>query len=134
MSGLHGHRGFSLLEVLVAFSIAALALGLIYQVMGNNARQAGGVSERERAMVLAESLVAAYETVPAEGVNAQAESAGFGWQVHSRLYPSQAGDGPNVPRLHELLVSVTWTDGRAPRRFELTSLRPERRPPKGVVR
>lgn len=125
------HRGFSLLEVLVAFSIAALALGLLYQVMGTNARQAGGLGQRERAMMLAESLLAAYDTVPAQGVDEQAQGAGFAWHVRSQPYPTPADNTPQAPRLHELQAHVEWQDGTEPRSFDLSSLRPERRPPRG---
>jgi general secretion pathway protein I len=34
-------RGFSLLELLVAFSIMALALGMLYRASGSSARAAG---------------------------------------------------------------------------------------------
>lgn len=124
--------GFSLLEILVAFAIAAMALGLLYRVSGNNARQAGGLLQHERAMVLAQSLLAAHQTVPAQGVNDRGEAAGYGWQVQSRPYPTPAGNAaPQAARLHELRVDVRWHDGTAGRAFELASLRPERRPQPG---
>jgi general secretion pathway protein I len=122
-----------LLEVLVAFAIAALALGVLYQIVGTNARQAGGLSQHERAMVLAESLLAAHETVPAQGLDeASTTAAGFGWQVRSRPYPTPTGNTPQAPRLHEVLVNVRWQDGTAERAFDLSSLRPERRPSAGA--
>ncbi len=127
-------RGFSLLEILVAFAIAAMALGLLYQVSGNNARQAGGLLQHERAMVLAQSLLAAHETVPARGLDERGEGAGYGWYVHSRPYPTPAGNAaPQAARLHELRIDVRWHDGTAERSFELSSLRPERRPQPGEV-
>ena len=129
---LRRHRGFSLLEVVVAFAIAALSLGLLYQVMGSNARQTGDLSQRERAMVLAESLLAAHETVPPEGLDEADQAAGYGWHVSSRPYPTPADNAPQAPHLHEVLVSVNWLDGDDARTFELTSLRPERRPLQGA--
>ncbi len=120
-------RGFSLLEILVAFAIAAMALGMLYRVMGNNARQVGGLAGHERAMLLAESLLAAHQTVPPQGVNEADQAAGYGWQIASRPYPTPASNAnPQAPRLHELHVAVHWQDGAAPRSFELTTLRPER--------
>ena len=130
-----GARGFSLLEILVAFGIAALALGMLYQVTGNNARQAGGLGQQERAMLLAESLLAAHATVPPQGIAETAQGAGFEWQVASRPYPTPAGNQPRAAPLHEVLVSVRWLDGTRPRQFDLASLRPERLPvPGGVAR
>jgi len=127
-------RGFSLLEVLVAFAIAALALGMLYQVMGSNASQAGSLGQHERAMLLAESLLAAYDAVPAQGLNEGAQAAGYGWQVSSRPYPTPADNAPQAPHLHEVLVSVQWLDGTATRTFSLTTLRPEQRPMPGAMR
>ena len=50
--------GFSLLEVLVAFSILALCLGILLRIFGGGGRLAGLADEHVRAMSLAESLLA----------------------------------------------------------------------------
>ena len=131
---LHGRqRGFSLLEILVAFAIAALALGMLYRVTGNNARQAGGLAQHERAMLLAESLLAAHDTVPPQGLNESDQAAGYAWQLRSQPYPTPANSAPQAARLHEVQVSVHWLDGNTPRSFDLASLRPERLPTPGGV-
>ncbi|MDR0274984.1 MAG: type II secretion system GspH family protein [Burkholderiaceae bacterium] len=127
-------RGFSLLEILVAFAIAAMALGLLYQIMGSNARQVGDLAERERAVLLAESLLDIQRAVPEAGLNESGQAAGYVWQIDSRPYPTPVQQAaPNVPPLHEVRVTVQWGEG-AGRQFTLASLRPQARPlPPGVA-
>ena len=60
-------HGFTLLEVLVAFAIMALSVGLLYQALGSNARQTADTTAREHAALLAESLLAMHETVAVQG-------------------------------------------------------------------
>jgi general secretion pathway protein I len=115
-------HGFSLLEVLVAFAIAALALGMLYQIMGSNARQTGNLGQRERALTLANSLLTAYAVVPATDLHDSGESAGFAWSIDSAPYPTPVNAAsPQAPRLHELSVSVSWQQSS----IQLRTLRPE---------
>lgn len=122
-------RGFSLLELLVAFAIMAMALGMIYRVSGASARQAQLVSMHQRAQVLAQSLLS-LEAVPESGLDEQGESGGLRWSLHSRLFSGGSTDLRAVP-LHELHVSVQWDDALAQgglRALELVTLRPQRGP------
>ncbi|OPH17317.1 general secretion pathway protein GspI, partial [Azospirillum brasilense] len=62
-----GQQGLTLLELLVAFAIMALALGMLYRAMGGSARSVADVDRYQRAVVLAQSLLALRDAVPEQG-------------------------------------------------------------------
>ena len=62
-------RGLSLLELLVAFAIMAIALGMLYKASGSSARSVGEIQSYQRAVSLAESLLATRDAIPPDGWN-----------------------------------------------------------------
>ena len=125
LAGAAKSRGFTLLEILVAFSIMALSLGMLYRASGANARAADGMERSQRAMLLAESLLSMNDAVPPEGWNQSGQSAGFSWRVVSNPYPT-AINAPHVPLLHEVHILIEWQDGGNTRQIAMDTLRPER--------
>jgi general secretion pathway protein I len=119
--------GFSLLELLIAFVIMALALGMLYRATGSSARAVGIAERHQKASLLADSILSMRDSVGPEGWRESGESEGFSWQVVSAPY-SVATDGPNVPKLHEIAFAVRWSDGASARSLELHTLMPERTP------
>lgn len=126
-------QGLTLLELLVAFAIMALSLGMLYRIMGGGVRSAGDIERFQRAAVLAQSLLALRDTVPEGGWQQAGESAGYQWRIQSEPYATGLV-GPTIPLLHEVGIAVTWMDDGRLRSLNLTTLRPQRKPPEQVRR
>lgn len=117
--------GFSLLELLVAFTIMALALALMYRALGGSADTALLLDRRHQAVLLAQSLLSLRPYVPPGGVRESGESAGLSWTVQAAPW-QEAPAGQ--PRVHRLDIVIRFGAGeQAPVLLELSTLRPERR-------
>lgn len=134
-------RGLSLLELLVAFAIMAMALGMLYRSMGSSARNVAEMVYQQQAAMVAESLLSARESVSAEGWTESGESAGFTWQVKSEPYLQEIRreTGPSgatsitATKLHQVLITVRWFDGSRTQAFEMQTLLPQRRQDPGEL-
>jgi general secretion pathway protein I len=129
-------RGFSLLEVLVAFAILALLGGVLFQIFGgalNNASVGEGYS---RALLIAETHLATLgvDSALREGTDSGTEAEGrFNWTVTVSPYvaPAAASPAPGMDpasvtlptKLVQVDSSVTWGESDAKRSVTLTTLR-----------
>ncbi|MBU0891553.1 MAG: prepilin-type N-terminal cleavage/methylation domain-containing protein [Gammaproteobacteria bacterium] len=126
--------GFSLLELIVAFVIMALALGMLYRATGSSAHAVGLAERHQKASLVADSILSMRDSVGPEGWQEAGESDGFVWRVVSSPY-STSTDGPNVPKLHEIAIEVRWQDGASAKTLAFQTLMPERTPvPESGVR
>ena len=130
MVSLRSSSGFSLLEVLVAFAILSLSLGVILQIFSTGLRSASLGEQYTRAVALAETKLTEIESseVLREG-DAEGEfDQDFRWHVTVRLaeWWEQAG-GETLPVWpYELIVEVLWGDAPRERSVTLATLRPAR--------
>ena len=123
--------GFTLLEVMIAFVIAALALSMLYQGVTGGLRATASATRTEEAVSLAKSHLAAVGR--GEGINPQETSGvdgdGFDWRLHiAAIGPRQltltdadrANDSkPSAAILYDVRVTESWDDAGHPHQVVL---------------
>lgn len=120
-------RGMTLIEVLVAFVILSLAMGVIMQIFSGGIRNARLAEGYSRALFLAESRLAAVgreqPLVPGE-TNGQT-SLDLHWRVMvSPFDDAGASEQFAMPvRLYQIKVVVNWNEEGRQRLIELDSLK-----------
>ena len=129
----NGQRGFSLLELLVAFVIMAFALAMLYQASGGTVRALGDTEQYLRATVLAQSVLNSRDNVPEAGWNESSQSGGFTWRVSSSPF-STSVNSPRAPSLQQVQIVIGWSDRHGPRQLELNTLLPQTKPAPGSVK
>ncbi len=108
-------RGFSLLEILIAFSILALSLGILLKIFSAGVNTAGVAEEYTAAVQIAEALMAktGVETPLQQGESDGLEHDKYQWRVS--ISPFQfAAENLDVSELPVVLfkvkVTVSWGD------------------------
>jgi general secretion pathway protein I len=121
-----GHsQGFSLLEVLVAFAILALSLGVVLQIFSSGTHNVIAGSAYSRAADLAESVLAlAGTTIPIEPGVQSGDELAFHWELEITPYglPELAAPPQGVVA-YLVTARVSWTDIGRERRLVLQTLR-----------
>ncbi len=123
--------GFSLLEVLVAFAILAMSMGVLLQIFSRASMSTVVASQYSRAAALAESRLAAVGTaIPLEpGALSGEPEDGIAWELTivqaTDLQPEQGLGAVALPSVSPYRVTVTalWEDAGRVRRLALTTLR-----------
>jgi general secretion pathway protein I len=118
-------NGFFLLEVLVAFAILALSLGILLQIVAVGLRNTAVAEEYTQARLYAESLLTTLGRQPSEP-QAMTEGqidAKFYWR--STVVPYEEANLSPPPGLapYRLVVEVYWQSARQPRSVRLETLR-----------
>lgn len=122
----HRQGGFSLLEVLVAFAVLAISLGVLMQIYSRATLTTVTTLQYSEAASLAESLLARVGSeIPLEpGAHSGRSVDGFDWEV--TIAPIQLGDDAfSTPEIAPYAVnaSVLWRDTNQVRRLSLPTLR-----------
>lgn len=115
--------GFTLIEVLVAFSILAVSFAVLFEVFGS-ALDHMGRTERERlAILLARSKLAevGLNKPLQEGEDVGRLGDEFDW--HIVVNPGKPDSDTAVVSAHPVRVTVHWKEGASARKLTLETLR-----------
>ena len=125
--------GYTLIEVIVAFAVLALALTMLLGILSNATRQVRWSDDAGRAALHAQSLLAQAgvgEPLRAGRSEGEFEDGRYRWTLEVAPWrdPGAPQDGvqpvdPGAPRLYALALQVEWGTGGPRDRLHLQSLR-----------
>ena len=129
---MNGQRGYTLIEVIVAFAVLALALTLLLGILSGATRQVRWADEAGRAALHAQSLLdqtGVGEALQPGQDEGEFEDGRYRWSLEVEPYrdpSSQPGAqpvDPGAPQLLRLELLVQWGEGGPRQRLQLQSLR-----------
>jgi len=124
---LHGESGFSLTEVLVAFSVLAISLAVVLSIFSTGLRATTRGDEYSHATALAEMQLAAMhaDRAPRPGIHTGEFDARYAWTTEVRVPEWRESDRDALHPLepYEVSVRVHWEELGQRREVELSTLR-----------
>ncbi|BCU05675.1 type IV pilus modification PilV family protein [Allochromatium tepidum] len=119
--------GFSLLEVLVAFAILAVSLGVLLGIFSRATSATIASAQYSQAATLAESLLnlVGHEIPLEEGTVSGETESGFSWEL-TLFELDLADEFPTTTlsvRAYRINATVLWFDAGRPRRLMLATLK-----------
>ena len=120
--------GFSLLEVLVAFTITAITLGVLFQVYAKGTTAVVLAQDYAEALAVAESKLAAVSVTDAmSGVDVRGRSQDkYNWEIRMEEYgaANPEADSPAWFSLARVDVNVSWRSRNRLHEVALQTLKP----------
>jgi general secretion pathway protein I len=122
-------KGFSLLEILIAFSIMALSITILLRIFSGGVNTVMIAEDYTVAVQIAESLLAktGSEIQLKEQQDSGDENQKYHWELTIRPYTinGEKFDGKTVPaELYKVNVTVNWGDGKSDdRQIQLSTLK-----------
>ncbi len=124
-------RGYTLLEVIVAFSVLAVALTLLLGSLSGSTRQVRWASDAGRAALLAQSLLdqtGVGEVLQPGRSDGVLEDGRYRWSLDVAPFvdperPAMQAADAHSPRLLRVQLTLAWGEGGARERLQLSTLR-----------
>jgi general secretion pathway protein I len=129
-SGRARQRGYTLIEIIVAFAILALGLTLLLGTLSGATHQVRAAGDAGRAALHAQSLLDEFGNLPQpQHRDGELDQGRYRWRLDVEPWqdpsPRTAASptDPNGAHLVHLRLQVEWGDGTPAQRIEVTSLR-----------
>lgn len=108
-------RGFTLIEVTIAFAIFALCAAVLFEEFAGAERRSAQARDRGQALLIAQSLLAEQRVTPPPWSAQRSGSAQDGWSWDIQVAPFNAGVDPDFA-WRAFLVTVRVRPDDAPTR------------------
>jgi general secretion pathway protein I len=127
-----GRRGFTLLEVMIAVSIAAIGIVSLLELFGGSMRLARAASDQTNAIIVASSLMDGVLWKPELPEGEKAGDVGdYHWVMNVRPVDPEFGSTEDDPlkdisdsyELYEITIDVSWGQAEAGKSITLRSRR-----------
>jgi len=133
-------RGYSLLEVIVAFAVLGVALSLLLGALSGGTRQVRWAADSGRAVLHAQSLldeVGVGEVLAPGRRDGEFAGGRYRWVLDVAPYvdpdrPPVPQSDPYAPQLLQLRLVVSWGEGGPRERLQLETLRLVQPDPSGL--
>ena len=129
----HRRKGFTLLDVLVATTIMAIAVTTLLTALTTSLTNASRVADADRAAVLAKRTmdeILAAPSLPGQNLQGQFDpNTGIqgGWQA--RVVPFEPQQHPSIAGINRVLLEIWWMNGTQRRAFQIEGYRRAAPPP-----
>lgn len=106
----HRQHGFTLLETLVALSVLAISLGVIYQIFGTSLRNMQFAKEYSYAQMFAESKISELgKGIPVkEGSYGGEINSKYVWEINIAPRLSLSDSQQDVVHAYKVLFNIKW--------------------------
>ena len=110
MVSLSKHKGFTLLETLVALSILAISLGVIYQIFGTSLRNMQYAKEYSYAQMFAESKLSELgKGIPVREGSIEGDVDGkYFWVINVEPQSTSVVSNQDLVQTFKVLFSIRW--------------------------
>jgi prepilin-type N-terminal cleavage/methylation domain-containing protein len=117
-------NGFTLVEILVAFAVAVVALGALYDIYATGLRSTTGSEKYGNAILLAESGLDALTAGPLIPIDTTDRIGGYERRISVRPRPDFASTPTRLAVFpYEVEVQVAWREGVRERAVSLSTVR-----------